>query len=141
MFRASVFTCIITKVFNFTIVFIISLFMFKPFFANMTVNLIFSVLHSSFVYGIIFYFSMLIMFNACSLKDLQNFSCNFHLCIHHAFFLCHLYTSCLFSMSSNVHIVDIECLQGISSHTFVVDDFSGLFSDPSTSLIRDSRFA
>ena len=40
MFSASAFTCIITMVFNFTIVFIISVFMFKPFFANMTVNLI-----------------------------------------------------------------------------------------------------
>ena len=141
MFSASVFTCIITMVFNFTIVFIISVFMFKPFFANMTVNLIkiWFVLLVCLWYPFLFFN---VSYLQCVLpygfaKLLMQFSPLYTSC----FFLCYLYTSCLFSMSSNVHIVDIECLQGICSHTFVVHDFSGLFSDPSTFLIKGSRSA
>ena len=38
---------------------------------------------------------------------------------------------CLFSMCSNPQIVDIDYPQRICWPIFVVEDFSGLFSDPS----------
>ena len=72
MCSQSVFTCIMRMV-NFTIVFIISVFMLKLL-LQMQQIFIFSCNSScSFVKGIIFFFSKLIIFNACSLKDSQNF--------------------------------------------------------------------
>ena len=49
---------------------------------------------------------------ACSLKDLQNFFIQSF----------PLYTSCLFSIPPNVHIVEIEYLSGTCSPTFFVGD-------------------
>ena len=51
-----------------------------------------------------------------------------------------LYTSCLFSMSLNDDIVDIEKADGIFSSTFVVDDLLGIFLHPSVFFIKDSRY-
>ena len=67
------------------------------------------------------FFLKLIILTASSLKNSQNFFIQ----------PLHLYTSCLFSMLQNEDIVDIEKPDGICSFTFVVDEFSGLFSHPS----------
>ena len=53
----------------------------------------------------------------CCLKDSQN---NFMQSLP-------LYISCLFSMILNDDIVDIEKPDVISSPTFVIDEYSGLF--------------
>ena len=65
----------------------------------------------------------------CSLKDSQNF------------FMQTLprYTSCLFSMLLNDNITDIEKSDGICSPTFVVNEFSGLFLNPSIFSIQDQH--
>ena len=70
---------------------------------------------------LIFLFLKLIIFIACSLKDLENF------------FMQSLpqYTSCFFSMFLNDSIVDIGKPDGICALTFVVDEFSVLFLHPS----------
>ena len=52
-----------------------------------------------------------------------------------------LYTSCLFSMSLNDDIVDIEKHDEICSLTFVLGDFSVLFLHPSIFTVNDSRSA
>ena len=52
-----------------------------------------------------------------------------------------LYTSCLFYVSLNDNIVDIEKPGGIYLPTFIADDFSGIFLHPSTFSIKDSRYA
>ena len=44
-------------------------------------------------------------------------------------------------MSLNNNIVDIEKLDGICSTTFLVDDFSGLFLNPSIFFTKDLRSA
>ena len=67
----------------------------------------------------------------CSLKDSQNFFMK----------SLPLYTSCLLSIPSKVHIVEIEYSQGTCSPTFVVDDFSELFLNPSILLIKYPRSA
>ena len=41
-----------------------------------------------------------------------------------------LYASCLYFVPWNVHIIDIECPQGICLPIFVMDDFSKLFLHP-----------
>ena len=58
---------------------------------------------------------------ACTLKDIQNFFIQ----------SLPLYTSCLFPMLLHEDCVGIEKPDGISSLTFVVDEFSGLFLHPS----------
>ena len=65
------------------------------------------------------FFFKLIIFFACSFKDSENV------------FMQSLpwYTSCLFSISSNV--VDIKRPDGICSPTFTIDVFSELFLHPS----------
>ena len=63
----------------------------------------------------------LIIFIALFLKDSQKFFMRY----------LPLYTSCLFSVSSNNDILDIEKPDGICSPTFVVGDFLGLFLHPS----------
>ena len=52
-----------------------------------------------------------------------------------------LYTSCLFSMSLNDNIVDIEKSYGICSLSSAEDDFSGLFLHPPLFTIKDPRSA
>ena len=64
-----------------------------------------------------FFFLIIIIFNACSLKNSQKF---FMQCLP-------LYTLTLLSMPLNDDIVDMEKLDGICSLTFVVDDFSGFY--------------
>ena len=75
-----------------------------------------------------FLFAKLMIFIECFFKDSQNF---FMKSIP-------LYTSCKFSMLLNV---DIEKPDGISLLTFAVDEFSGLFLNPSIFPIIHSRSA
>ena len=42
------------------------------------------------------------------------------------------YKLCIFSIWLNVHIADVEYLQGTFSPIFAVEDFSGLSAYPST---------
>ena len=76
-----------------------------------------------------FFFKKLIIFIACSLKDSQKFFIQ----------SLPLYISHLFPIILNVHIVDIEKPGGISSPTFVLNGFSGLFLHPSIFSIKYSR--
>ena len=62
---------------------------------------------------IAFFFSKLITLIACSLQDSQNVFIQSS----------PPYTSCLFSIPSNVHTKDTEYPQGICSPTFVMDDY------------------
>ena len=52
-----------------------------------------------------------------------------------------LYTLCLFSIPSNVHILDIEYSQGMCSPIFIADDFVGLLLYTSIFSIEDSKSA
>ena len=120
-----------TMFFNFMLIFVIAVFMFEPF---LQLKQIFDFSYDSccfFVNGIIYFFSKLAIFNACTLKDSQNIFWQSS----------YLYKSCLFSIPSNVHIVDNKYQQGICSHNFVVRDFSGLCLHSSTFLIKDSGSA
>ena len=72
----------------------------------------------SFVNGIIFYFSTLIFFIACSLKDSQKFF-----------------------VQSDVHIVDVEYLHGICLSTFVVNNFLELYLHLFILCMKGSRWA
>ena len=78
-----------------------------------------------------FFFLKLIIFIACSVKNLQNFLMQ----------SLPLYMSCLFSMLLDEDIADIEKPNGIYLLTFVVDEFSGLFLHPSIFSIIHSRSA
>ena len=91
-----VFTSIMRMVFNFTIIFIISAFMLELSSANVTDFCIFKFF--SFANGIIYFFSKLIIFIACFLKGLQNFSIQYS----------HRYTSCLFFMPPNFEILELN---------------------------------
>ena len=74
---------------------------------------------------VIFFFSKLIIFTACCLKDSQNFSLQSS----------PLYTSYLLSSPPNFHIVDIEYQQNMFSDTLVAGNFQGLFLHSSNFLI------
>ena len=78
-----------------------------------------------------FFFLKLIIFIACSVKNLQNFLMQ----------SLPLYMSCLFSMLLDEDIADIEKPDGIYLLTFVVDEFSGFFLHPSIFSIIHSRSA
>ena len=78
-----------------------------------------------------FFFLKLIIFIACSVKNLQNFLMQ----------SLPLYMLCLFSMLLDEDIADIEKPDGIYLLTFVVDEFSGLFLHPSIFSIIHSRSA
>ena len=67
----------------------------------------------------------------CSLKDSQNNIISIQ--------SSPLHIAYLFSIPSNLFIVDIEYLQGICSYNFIVDDFLKLFLHLSIPLIKDSR--
>ena len=67
-----------------------------------------------FIFCIFIAYLLIFIFIACSLKDSQNFFVQ----------SLPLYTSCLFSVSLNDNILDIEKADGIFSPTVVVDDFS-----------------
>ena len=77
----------------------------------------------------IFFFKKIIIFIACSLKDLQKFFMQ----------SLPLYTSYLFSMLLNDNIVAIEKPDGTCQPTFVVDEFSGLSLHTSILSINLSR--
>ena len=84
-----------------------------------------------FVNNFIFFLLNLIFFIAYSLKDSKNFFMQ----------SLSLYKSCLFSISLNGDIADIEKPDGICSLSFVLDDFSGLSLHSSIFSIKDSRSA
>ena len=115
MCSTSVFTSIMTMILKFMIIFIISVFIFTSFLQMWQFILLKYDLCSSFVNGIVFFFSKLFIFIVSSLNDSEDY-----------FMKSPLYTSCLSSLPSNVHIVDIEYPQEICSPIFVVNDFSGL---------------
>ena len=98
MWSTSIFPCIMTIISNFTIFFIFQLFIFKFFFTNITFLHFLMIPTALFVNNFIFFFLKLVIFNACFLKDSQNFFIQ----------SLPLYTSCLFSMLLNKDIVDIE---------------------------------
>ena len=114
---------------NFTIFFISQIFIFKFFFTNRTGFCIFKWFLLLFVNKVIFFFLKFTIFIACSIKDSQNVFTLFLL----------LYTSWLFSMILNDDIVDIEKPDETHSPTFIVNEFSGLFLEPSIFPIKHSR--
>ena len=73
-----------------------------------------------------FFFLKLINFNACSLKDSQNFLMQ----------SLPLYRSCFVSMLLNDDIVEIERPGRACSLAFVMNEFSGLFLHPSMFLLN-----
>ena len=78
-----------------------------------------------------FFFLKLIIFLACSFKDLQNY---FKQSLP-------LYTLYLFPISLNDDIVDIEQPDRICSPILVLDELLGLFLHPAVFSIKDSRSA
>ena len=122
----SVFFCKMKMLPKFLFIFIVGLFIFKLFFSNMIVCLIKIYSYTLLINGIIFFFSKLTIFISCSLKN------SFHALLKTILQSLSLCKLCLFPMSSNIHIVDIEYPQGICSPIFVVDHFLGLFSHSST---------
>ena len=76
-----------------------------------------------------FFFLKLFIFIASSLKNSQNFFMQ-PLPLYTSYFLYILHILWLFSMLLKENIVDIEKPDGICLHTFVVDEFSGLFLHP-----------
>ena len=78
MLSTSVVISIMKMVSNITITFIIRVFMFELFLANIV---------DFCLNSITFFISKLIIFIECSLKDSQTSSCNLHLCLHHNYSL------------------------------------------------------
>ena len=111
---------------DFTIIIIFCIFIFKFIFPGITDFYIF--ICSSFVK---FFFLILIIFIACSLKDSQNFFIQ----------PLPLYTSRLLSILLNEDIVDTEKPDGICSLTFIVDKFSELFLHSLVFSFRHSKSA
>ena len=125
----SVFSCIMTMISNFMILFIFQIFIFK-FFLEISEICAFSYdFCCSFVNNFILFFLKLIILIPCSVKHSQNF------------FIQSLtvYMSCLFSTLLNEDIAGIEKPDGICSFTFAVDEFSGLFLHASVFSIIHSR--
>ena len=117
MCTASIFICIMTMILNFVILFILSMFIFKFFFANIT-DFAFSYdFCCSFVNNFIYF-----LFKVSYLLRMlpSGFTKLFHV-----FFL-------------KDDIVDIETPDGIFSPTFLLDEFSRLFLHPSIFCIKDS---
>ena len=127
MCSSSVFTCIMTVISIWYLGYF--KYIFKLFFTNISLQHIFAFLYDyccSFVNDFMFIFVKCIFFIVCSRKDLQNFFMQSR----------PLYTSCLFFMSLNDDIVDIEKPDEICSLTFVLDELSGLFIYPSMFSIK-----
>ena len=76
--------------------------------------------YCSFVNNFIFLKKLIISIE-CSLKNIQNFFIQY----------LPLYTLYFFSMFLNDNIVDIQKLDGRCTSTFIVDELSGLFLQPS----------
>ena len=115
--------------YNFTIIFIIRAFIFELFCKNRR----FLFFHAIPAVFFEWYYFLICKVNYLHCVLTQRFTKPFQ--------SSPLYTSRLFSIPSNTHIVDTKCQQGICSPSLVVDDFSGLFLHPSTVLIKDSRSA
>ena len=113
MCSTTIFTSILLMVFNFAIIFIIGVFMFKRFLQMLRIFLFLFDFCCLFVNCVIFFFSKIIIFIACSLKVHKNVSS--------------LHTSIFFSIPSNVHITDTEYPQRRCSTTFIGDDFQDCF--------------
>ena len=121
MHATSVFPCIITKISIFTTFFYFSNIYFQILLDKYNRFLHFHMISVALLLiASFFFFLKLIIFMTCSLKNSQNLSMQ----------SLPLYTSSLFSMLWNDHIVDIEKTDGIYLLTFVVDKFSGLFLHP-----------
>ena len=128
MCSTSVFTNIMTMFPDFYNNFYQYCFYFQTFYCKCDIWIFFLFRNDSYslLVNSIIFFSKLIIF---IYLDSQNFSIQ----------STPLYTSCLFSVPSNVHIIDTEYPQGMCSPIFVVVNFSGLFFHPSTFLIKESR--
>ena len=127
MCSTSVLTSIIIIVFNFVI--ILSLvYLCLNFFLKIKQIRVFSYdFCCSFVNGIIFFFSKLIIFIECSLKDSQNLFMQ----------PSPQYLSCSFNYT--IKYPYCEYRQDICSPTFVLDNFSKLPLNKSILLMKDSR--
>ena len=123
----SVFACKLAMVSNFFTFFIFSkLFLGILFHKCYMLSPLGVILAPFFVNGNIF-FSKLITFVTCSLRQLKNF-----------FIQCSpRYILCLSSILSNAQMVDIEYLQGLYSPIFIVEDFSELFVHAFVFIIKD----
>ena len=116
----SIFSCIMTMIYNFIISFLFQISIFKFFFINTKIFAFSYDSCCSFLNSLIFSFSKLIIFIAYFLKNSRNF-------FKHSL---PLHISCLSFILLYEDIVDIEKLDGICSLTFAVDEFSGLFLHP-----------
>ena len=94
MCSTTIFTSILLMVFNFAIIFIIGVFMFKRFLQMLRIFLFLFDFCCLFVNCVIFFFSKIIIFIACSLKVHKNVSS--------------LHTSIFFSIPSNVHSLTLN---------------------------------
>ena len=125
MCSKSIFLCIMTMISNFTICFILHIFLYKyDRFLNFHITLAALLLITSF-----FVFLKLIISVVCFLNDSQNVLMQ----------SLPTYTSYLFIHYSHDDIIAIEKLDGICSLTFVVDEFSGLLLHPAFFSIKHSR--
>ena len=113
MCSTSLFTCIRTMIYSFTI-FVSLVSSFLTFFSNITYLIIWFCF--SFVSCMIFFFKRLINSTAGSLKNLRNFFMQ-SLALH---------TSCLFFIPSNAYVVDIAKPDKICSPSFVAGNLIGL---------------
>ena len=121
MCSTSIFSCIMTMISN-LLFFIFQIFIFIFFLTNIADVLHFHLIFVALSLTTLFFFSLkLIIFIVCSLKNSKSFFIQYLL----------LYTSSLFYMLLNEDVVDIEKPVGISSLTFVADEFSWLFLHPS----------
>ena len=110
---------------NSTMIFIISVLTYKRFVVNVCLFIGFLL----FIFNvIIFYFSKLIIFIAFSLKNSGNLSIQYS----------PLYTLCLFSILSDMHILGIKNSREICSFTFNVK-FLKLFLHSSMLLVKNLR--
>ena len=117
MCSTSVFTGIISMVFKFAIIFIISVFMFKVVLSNAANFYLLIQFLRLFVNAIVFFFSKLLAFIAYSSWDSQKFFMQFSI----------LYASWLLSVPTNSHIVDTEYPHKKCSLSLIADFFSKLF--------------
>ena len=128
MGSTSIFPCTTTMISNF---FMFQIFIFIFFYKYNRFLHFYIIPAALWLINSFFLFLKLIIFIACPLKNPQNFSIQ---CLP----LC---KSCSFTRLLNGDIVDIEKPDEICSHTFVVNEFSGLFLHPSIFSIIHSRSA
>ena len=131
MRNTCIFPCIMRMISNVSIFFFLSSTYFQIFIYKYNRFLPLDIIHTALLLIVFFFFLKLIIFIACSLKYSQNFFMEFWL----------LHKSCSFYMLQNDDIVDIEKHDRVSSLTFLVDEFPGLFFYPSIFRIIHSRSA